>query len=193
MALVTYEMTVSLDGFIADRDGGIEWTTPDEELHRFHNERVREQGAQLCGRGLYEVMRYWETAAENPEAPEVELEFARIWERLPRVVFSRTLERAEGGTRLAERGLAEEVAALRERVDGDIGIGGAGLAASAAELDLIDEYVPFVCPVVLGGGTPFWPRLARQLDLELVETRRFGSGVMMLRYRRAGRGRDPGS
>jgi dihydrofolate reductase len=140
-----------------------------------------------------EVMRYWETAAENPEAPEVELEFARIWERLPRVVFSRTLERAEGGARLAEGGLAEEVAALRERVDGDIGIGGAGLAASAAKLDLIDEYVPFVFPRVLGGGTPFFPRLERKLDLELAETRRWGSGVVMLRYRRAGRGRDPDS
>jgi dihydrofolate reductase len=185
MAKVIYSMGVSLDGYVADRDGGIEWTVPDEELHRFHNQRFRGLGAEIYGRGLYETMRYWETAADNPDAPEVELEFAELWNRIPKVVFSRTLESVEGPTRLATGDLAEEVAALKDEVDGDIGVGGADLAAGLAELDLIDEYIPFTCPVVLGGGTPFLPPREEKLDLELVETRRFDIGVVMMRYRRS--------
>jgi dihydrofolate reductase len=185
MGMVIYSMGVSLDGFIADPEGEIDWTGPDEELHRFHNERARELGAEIYGRGLYETMRYWETAGQNPGAPEVEREFARIWKATPRLVFSRTLATAEGGARLARGGIAEELAALREQVEGEIGIGGAGLAASFAELDLIDEYAPFVYPVMLGAGTPFLPPLESRLALELVETRSFDSGVVLLRYRRA--------
>src|SRR5688572_27208917 len=155
MRKLIYSMTVSLDGFIAGPGGEIDWSAPDEELHRFHNERVREQGAQLCGRRLYEVMLYWETAHENPSAGETELEFARIWQRLPKVVFSATLERVEGNWRLVRGALAEEVAALKEQPGGDIGVGGAGLAAGLLELDLVDELQLFVNPVVLGGGTRF--------------------------------------
>jgi dihydrofolate reductase len=191
MTKVIYAIGVSLDGYIADRDGGIDWTVPDEELHRFHNERFRGLGAELYGRRLYEVMRYWETAADNPDAPEVELEFAELWQRVPKVVFSRTLESVEGPARLATGSVAEEVAALKQQVDGDIGVGGAGLAASLAELDLIDEYHAFVSPVILGGGTPFLPPLEAKLELELVETRRFGGGVVLLRYRRTGGDRQP--
>ena len=180
-----YSMTVSLDGFVADSGGEIDWSAPDEELHRFHNERVRELGAQLCGRRLYEVMLYWETAEENPAASDVELEFARIWRRIPKIVFSSTLERVEGNWRLAADGLAEEVARLKEQAGGDVGIGGAGLAASAIELGLVDEFQIFVSPIVLGGGTPFFPALKERVALELVETRTFGSRVVYLRYRRA--------
>src|SRR5207302_11463176 len=93
---VIYSMRVSLDGIIAGPDGAIDWSAPDEELHRFHNQQARELGAHLCGRRLYEEMTYWETAEENPSAAEYELEFARIWKRLPKIVFSRTLERVEG-------------------------------------------------------------------------------------------------
>jgi dihydrofolate reductase len=185
MGKVIYAMGgVSLDGYIADREGRFDWGEPDEELHRFHNERTRELGAELYGRRLYETMRYWETAVEDHELGEVEREFAELWHRIPRVVFSRTLESVSGNARLATAGPAEELAALRERVDGDIGVGGAGLAASLAELDLIDEYIPIINPVLLGGGTPFFPPLERQLDLELIETRRFNHGVVLLRYRR---------
>jgi dihydrofolate reductase len=184
MRNLIYSMGVSLDGFIASRHGDIGWSAPDEELHRFHNRQTREIGAQLCGRGLYEVMRYWETAGENPSALEHELEFAGIWQEVPKIVFSKTLESVEGNARLVRDGVADEIARLKEQPGKDLAVGGAGLASSAMRLNLIDEYRLFVSPVVLGGGTPYFPVLDERLDLELVETRTFGSRVVYVRYRR---------
>src|SRR3712207_2574304 len=115
MPKLIYSMSLSLDGFIAGRDGNFDWGAPDEELHRFHNERVRELGGHLLGRRLYETMTYWETAHEDPAATDYALEFAEIWNALPKVVFSKTLDDAPGSnTRLARHGLAEEVAELQE-------------------------------------------------------------------------------
>jgi dihydrofolate reductase len=179
-----YSMGVSLDGFIAGPDGDIDWSAPDEELHRFHNQQTRELGTHLCGRRLYEVMRYWDTADQNPSAAEHELEFARIWQTLPKIVFSRTLTEVEGNARLATQGIAEEVAKLREQPGKDLGVGGAGLAFTCIELGLVDEYRLFVSPVVLGGGTPYFPVLEDRTNLELVETQTFGSRVVYVRYRR---------
>lgn len=183
MRKLIYSMNVSLDGFIAGPRGEIDWSAPDVELHRFHNERVRQLGAHLCGRRLYEEMLYWETADENPAAAEHELEFARIWQSTPRIVFSTTLETVEGNARLATGDVAEEVRALKEQPGDDLSVGGAGLAATCIGLGLVDEYGLFVNPVVLGGGTPFFPPRAQRIELELVETRTFGSRVVYLRYR----------
>ena len=185
MRKLIYSMGVSLDGFIAGPDGEIDWSAPDEELHRFHNEQAREVGVELCGRRLYEEMLYWETADENPSAAEHELEFARIWQRLPKIVFSRTLEKVEGNARLAGNGAVEEVAKLKEQPGKDLAVGGAGLASTFIKLGLVDEYRLFVSPVVLGGGTRFFPPLEERVELELVETRTFASRVVYLRYRRA--------
>ena len=185
MRKLIYSMTVSLDGFIAGPDGEIDWSEPDEELHRFHNQRTLELGALLCGRRLYEVMLYWETAGENPSAPEYELEFARIWKDLPKVVFSKTLEKVEGNARLVSAGVAEEVRELKRQPGRDLAVGGACLASSLIELGLVDEFRLFVSPVVLGGGTPYFPALEDRIELELVETRTFGSRVVYVRYRRA--------
>jgi dihydrofolate reductase len=180
-----YSFGVSLDGFIAGPNGGIDWSAPDEELHRFHNQQARELGAHLLGRGLYEVMRYWETAEEeNPSAPEHELEFARIWKATPKIVFSTTLEEVEGNTRLVRDGVAEEVARLKEQPGKDLAVGGAGLASTCIKLGLVDDYRLFVSPVVLGSGTPYFPALDERIDLELVETRTFGSRVVYSRYHR---------
>ena len=184
MRKLIYSMGVSLDGYIAGPGGEIDWSAPDEELHRFHNQRVREIGVQLCGRRLYEVMLYWETAEEDPSAAEYELEFARIWKRLPRIVFSKTLETVEGNARLARDGVAEEVARLKEQPGEDLAVGGAGLASTCIELGLVDEFQLFVYPVVLGGGTPYFPALEERIGLELVETRTFGSRVVYVRYGR---------
>jgi dihydrofolate reductase len=184
MRKVIYSMGVSLDGFIAGPNGEIDWSAPDEELHRFHNEQTRELGAHFCGRRLYQEMVYWETADQNPSAGEAVLEFARIWQDLPKIVFSKTLEKVEGNTRLADDGVAEEVAKLREQPGKDLAVGGAGLASSFTKLRLIDEYRMFVSPVVLGGGTPYFPPLDERINLELVETRTFASRVVYLRYRR---------
>lgn len=183
---VIYSLGVSLDGFVAGPAGEIDWSAPDEELHRFHNLQTRELGGHLCGRRLYEEMAYWETADESPSAAEHELEFARIWKSLPKVVFSRTLERVEGNARLVRGGVAEEVARLKEQPGKDLGVGGAGLASTLIELGLVDEYRLFVSPVVLGGGTRYFPALEERIDLELVETRTFGSRVLYARYRRVG-------
>jgi dihydrofolate reductase len=193
MRKVIYSMGVSLDGFIAGPDGEIDWSAPDEELHRFHNDQTLDLGAHLLGRRLYEVMLYWETADQNPASAEHEREFARIWQGLPKIVFSRTLETVEGNARLARDSAAEEVARLKEQPGKDLAVGGAGLASTFTALGLIDEYRLFVSPVVLGGGTPFFPALDERIHLELVETRTFGSRVVYLRYERvdgrAGRGR----
>jgi dihydrofolate reductase len=130
-------------------------------------------------------MVYWETADQDASAGEVVREFAGIWQELPKIVFSTTLEQVEGNTRLATNELAEEVARLKEEPGKDLAIGGAALAGAAIELGLVDEFQLFVNPVVLGGGTPFFPPLEERIGLELLETRTFGSPVVYLRYRRA--------
>lgn len=177
-------MSVSVDGFIADREGGFEWTAPGEELFRFHLAQVGELGGYLCGRRLYETMLVWET---DPSLREDELgdAFADVWCAIPKVVFSRTLDGVEGNARLAEGSVAEEVAAALDATDKDVSIGGAGLAAQAFELGLVDELRMFRYPIAVGGGTPFLPPVAEDVPLELIETRTFGSGVIYERYRRA--------
>jgi dihydrofolate reductase len=184
MRKLIYSMGVSLDGFIAGPGDKIDWSAPDEELHRFHNEQTREIGAHLYGRRLYELMTYWEPAEDEPSASDYEREFARIWKAMPKVVFSSTLEKVEGNARLAGNGVAEEVVRLKEQPGKDLVVGGAGLASNLIKQDLIDEYRLFVSPVVLGGGTPYFPSVDERISLELVETRTFGSRVVYLRYRR---------
>lgn len=183
MRKVIYSMGTSLDGYIAGPDGDFHWSAPDEDLHRFHNEQTRELGGHLLGRRLYETMVYWETADQDPAATEVIVDFARIWQALPKIVFSNTLEAVEGNSRLVTDGLAEEVARLKEEDGKDLAVGGAGLAGSLAKLGLIDEYRLFVSPVVVGGGTPFFPPLEEPIKLELVQTRTFSSRVLYMRYR----------
>ena len=184
MRSVTYSMTVSVDGYIAGPDGQFGWTIPDEELMRFANDETRQVGVMLLGRKLYETMLYWETAGQDPSLDDSDLEFAAIWNPLPKVVFSTTLPTVLGNARLASGGLAEEIERLRaEPGEGDIAIGGATLAAEAAALGLIDEYRARVYPVLAGGGIPFFARRERQVDLELLETRTFSSRVVYLRYR----------
>ena len=185
MHRVTYSMGISLDGYIAGPDGGFsDWSMPDEEVFRFVTEEIREVGVHLLGRRLYETMLYWETADQDPTLDDAMLEWAAVWNPLPKVVFSSTLSAVEGHARLAAGGLAEEIERFRaEPGEGDIAIGGPTLAAQAAALGLIDEYRPRVYPVLLGGGVSFFPQGERRVDLELVETRTFNSsGVLYLRY-----------
>ena len=185
MRSVTYSMTVTLDGYIIGPDGKFDWGAPDEEVFRFATDEVRGVGVHLLGRRLYETMLYWETAEQDPAVNDLEREFAAIWKALPKVVFSTTLSAVQGSnTRLASGGLAEEIERLRaEPGQGDIAIGGATLAAEAAALGLIDEYRARVCPLLVGGGVPFFPQREQRADLELVETRTFRSKVVYLGYR----------
>jgi dihydrofolate reductase len=177
-------MPVSLDGYIKGPDGSFDWAMPDEELHRFHNEQARATGVDLYGRGMYETMLYWDSIDEVSDAGEISLEFARIWKQTPKVVFSTTLDAVGGAnTRLATGTVADEIAALKAQPGDDLAIGGAGVAASAIAAGLVDEFRLFVNPVVVGGGTPFFPPLDHTIDLELVERRTFGGQVVYLRYR----------
>ena len=187
--MLIYSMSVSVDGFIADREGAFEWTAPSEELFRFHLARVRELGACLLGRRLYETMLVWET---DPSLREDELgaAFADVWCAIPKVVFSRTLDTVQGNARLAEASLAEEIAAALDATDKDVEIGGAGLAAQAIELGLVDELRMFRNPVVVGGGTPFFPPVTDDIALDLIETRTFGSRVIYERYGAPAMGRS---
>jgi dihydrofolate reductase len=184
--MLIYSMSVSVDGFIADREGAFGWTAPSQELFRFHIEQVRELGGFLLGRRLYETMLVWET---DPSMRDDELgaAFADVWCAIPKVVFSRTLDTVQGNARLAGASVAEEAAAALGATDKDVGIGGAGLAAAAIELGLVDELRIFRYPVVVGGGTPFLPPVTEDIPLDLIETRTFGSRVI---YERFGRARD---
>lgn len=184
MRPVIYAMNTSLDGYIVGPDGTFDWSVPDPEVFRFWLEDIRSLGAHLLGRRLQDAMRYWETVDVASLDPD-EREFARLWQALPRIVFSRTLTSVEGSARLATGTLAEEIEALRAQPgDGPIAVGGAALAAEAAALDLIDEYHVMVYPVLVGaGGTPYFALRDRLVGLELVESRIFGSGVVYLRYR----------
>ena len=185
--MLIYSMSVSVDGFINDREGAFEWTEPSEELFRFHLAEVRELGGYLCGRRLYETMLVWETDPSLRDN-EPRAAFADIWCAIPKVVFSRTLDSVQGNARLAEASVAEEAAAAAlDATDRDVSIGGAGLAAAAIELGLVDELRMFRYPVVVGGGTPFLPPVTEYVPLDLIETRTFGSRVI---YERYGRARD---
>jgi dihydrofolate reductase len=183
MRSVIFSMGVSLDGYIVGPDGGFDWTAgPDEEVFRFVTGEIRQAGVHLLGRRLYETMLYWETADQDPSLDDAMLEWTRLWKPLPKVVFSTTLPAVQGNARLASGGVAEEIERLRaEPAEGDIWIGGATLAAQAAAL--IDEYRARVYPVLVGGGIPFFPQHERQVNLELLETRTFSSGVVYLRHR----------
>ncbi len=182
--MLIYSMSVSADGFITDREGAFGWSVPSEEQFRFHLAQTRELGCYLLGRRLYETMLVWETDASLRES-EPGAAFADVWCALPKVVFSRTLDSVQGNARLAKASVAEEVAAALDATDKDVSIGGAGLAAAAIGLGLVDELRMFRCPVLVGGGTPFLPPVTEDVLLDLVETRTFGSRVIYERYRRA--------
>ena len=182
--MLIYSMSVSVDGFIADREGGFEWGAPSEDLFRFHLALVSELGGYLLGRRLYEAMLVWETDPSLRDS-EPRAAFADVWCALPKVVFSRTLDSVQGNARLAEASVAEEIAAALGATDKDVSIGGAALGAAAFELGLVDELRMFRYPVVVGGGTPFLPPVTEDVPLDLIETRTFGSRVIYERYRRA--------
>ncbi|MEO9140331.1 MAG: dihydrofolate reductase family protein [Jatrophihabitans sp.] len=182
--MLIFSMSVSVDGFIADREGLFGWSVPSEEQFRFHLQETRELSAHLCGRGLYETMLPWETDP-SMRGSELGAAFADAWSAIPKIVFSRTLDSVEGNARLAQASVVEEAAAARDASDKHVGIGGAGLAAAAIELGLVDEMRMFRNPIVVGAGTRFLPPVVEAIVLDLIETRTFGSRVIYERYQRA--------
>lgn len=184
MSDVIYSLAVSLDGFVEGPNREIDWSAPDEELHAFYNARARDTGLFLHGRRIYELMAgYWPAVNEKQSGPAHEIEFARIWTRTPKIVFSRSLDKVDWNSTLKRDVVADEIIALKAQVAEDMDVGGPTLAAAFMRLGLIDEYRLFVFPIVLGGGTPYFPPLEQRMKLRLVESRKFGCGVVYLRYR----------
>jgi len=177
-------MSVSVDGYISDRTGSFDWGAPGDDLFRFHLERVQELAAFVSGRRLYETMRVWETDPAMRHG-EAEAAFADTWTALPKIVFSRTLDRVEGNARLATGSLVDELERVLAETDGDVEIGGAMLAGQAIEAGLVDEFRIFRYPIIVGGGAPLLPHVADPIPLEFVESRVFSGRVVYERYRRA--------
>jgi dihydrofolate reductase len=185
MRKIILMMSVSLDGFFEGPDRELDWGLVDDELHRHFNEQLGSMGAFLDGRVTYELMAgFWPTADKDPSSTEPVVEFARIWRDMPKIVYSRTLERADWNTTVVRDVVPEEVMELKAQPGGDMVLGGADLAAAFMRHDLIDEYRIYVHPVVLGRGKLLFPQSDAKIDLRLVEMRAFGNGVVLLRYQR---------
>jgi dihydrofolate reductase len=188
MRKVIYSMSVSLDGFIETPDRKIDWVIVDKELHTFFNAQAREMGAFLFGRRMYELMvDFWPTKDAGSSKLDYIVEYAHIWRDMPKVVFSKTLDKVEWNSRLVRDNIPEEIAMLKAQPGRDLSVGGPTLASTFIQLGLIDEYQLFVNPVVLGSGTPFFPPLDKPVSLHLVESRTFSSGVVYLRYQAGGK------
>lgn len=180
MSKLIYITNASLDGYMEDATGAFDWVNP-EEAFTFITELLQPIGLYLYGRRLYETMAYWDAPLES--YPPEQRDFARIWQKAEKIVFSRTLSNAATRNTHVERSFnADAIRKIKRESDRDISIGGAELAALALEADLVDECHVFVNPVLVGGGKPAF-RSALGRNLELLEERRFGNGVVHLRYR----------
>jgi dihydrofolate reductase len=183
MGRVIYSMNVSLDGYVETPDHSLGWANVDEEVHTWFNDRAREADAFVWGRRMYDLMvAYWPTAESDPGATEAMVDFARIANPKPKIVFSSSLDSVEWNGRLVRGDVGDELARLRTEFDGDLDIGGPTLASQFISRGLVDEYRLIVHPVILGAGTPFFPGLEASIGLRLKETRTFESGVLYLGY-----------
>jgi dihydrofolate reductase len=183
MAKLIYSAITSLDGYVEDRDGNIDWSAPDQEVHTFINDLERPVGTYLYGRRMYETMVYWETAHTLPDQSPAVQEFVKIWQAAEKILYSKTLQAASSArTRIERHFDPEAVRQIKATAAHDITVGGSDLAAQAIKLGLVDELHLFVTPVTVGGGKPALPS-DFHLNLELLDLRRFDSGVVHLRYR----------
>jgi dihydrofolate reductase len=183
MAKLTYTAITSLDGYIEDEEGRFDWAVPDAEVHAFVNDLERPVGTHLYGRRMYETMAVWQTVGDEPSLPAAEADFAEVWRALDKVVYSRTLDAVSTPrTRLEREFDPEAVRRMKEATSRDISVSGPGLAQHAFRAGLVDEIHLFVFPIVVGGGKPGLPRDVR-VDLELLDERRFGNGVVHLHHR----------
>jgi dihydrofolate reductase len=183
MARLIYTAITSLDGYVADKTGNFSWAAPDEEVHSFVNDLERRAGTYLYGRRMYEVMAFWESAHTLADQSPAIRDYADIWQTADKIVYSRTLERANSArTRIERRFDPEAVRHMKAQAGRDITVGGPDLAAQAIKAGLVDEYHMFVTPVVVGGGNPALPDDVF-VKLELVDERHFDGGVVHLHYR----------
>jgi dihydrofolate reductase len=182
VAKLVYFSIASLDGYIEDASGRFDWAEPDEEAHRLANDLERAIGTHLYGRRLYETMAFWETAHTVPDLPPYALEYAEIWRAADNVVYSRTLEEVKTPRTRIERDFdPDAIREMKAAADRDLSVGGAELAAEAFRAGLVDEIQLLVAPAIVGGGKRALPDDVR-VDLELLDERRLGSGMVFLRY-----------
>jgi dihydrofolate reductase len=182
MRKLVYAMMASLDGFIEDNKGSTVWAIVDDELHKHFNEEDAAKGAYLFGRRLFEDMcTYWPAADEDPEAPVYIREFAGIWREKPKYVFSKTLTKADYNSTVISENVVEEIKKLKSEPGDDLSLSGATLAETCIKSGLVDEYLIYLNPVVLGGGRPMFPSDVN-FSLECVESRPFSCGVVLMRY-----------
>ena len=185
MGRVVYNMSVSLDGRVDSPAGSLDWVNVDEHIHQLFNDEAREMSAFLLGRGMYEPLQaFWPTADADPSASPVIADFARIWREKPKYVFSRTLAEVDPGSSLIREAGRDEIERVKREAGGDVSVGGPGLASALIRLGLVDDYVIYLNPVVLGGGRPYFPALEMPLNLRLTSARPLHSGVVRLEYRR---------
>jgi dihydrofolate reductase len=182
VAELIYSAITSLDGYVADEEGNFDWAAPDDEVHAFVNDLERPIGTYLYGRRMYEVMRYWETAHTVADQPSTVRDYAKLWRAADKVVYSKTLQATTARTRIERDFDPQAIREMKATADRDLSVGGPGLAARAIEAGLVDEFLRFVAPIVVGGGTRWLPEGVR-IELELGDERRFGGGVVFLRYR----------
>jgi len=186
VAKLIYSAIASLDGYVADENGNFDWAAPDEEVHTFVNDLERKVGTYLYGRLMYEVMRYWETTQAVADRHPVEMDYARIWRAADKIVYSKTLETVSSARTRIERSFDPEVVRrMKGQAERDISVGGPDLAAHAFGARLVDECHLFLAPIVIGGGKRALPESVR-VGLELLDERRFGNGMVYLRYRTKG-------
>ena len=182
MAKLIYLMHTSLDGYVEDEQGGFGWTAPDKEVNGYINDLTSSVGTYLYGRKMYDAMVFWEKDYAAHDLPQFSLDYARMWQAAEKIVYSRTLaEPRSARTRIEREFDPDAVRRLKAGTEHDITVDGPELAAQAIRAALVDEFQMIVCPVVVGGGKRFFPGGVR-LGLELVEERRFGNGVVVLRY-----------
>lgn len=182
MGKLIYSMITSLDGYVSDAEDNFGWAEPGEDSHQFINDLTRSVGTFLYGRRMYETMIPWETFHTLPDVPPYILEFASIWQAADKVVYSTTLgEVASARTRIERRFDPDAVRKLKAESELDITVDGPTLAAHAIRAGLVDEYELFVAPAIVGGGKRFFPDDVR-VDLELLDERPIGNGMMYLRY-----------
>lgn len=183
MGKLIYSFTVSVDGYIADAQGNIDWSEPSDELHQYWNDFERQTALAFYGRRLYDLMSaYWPTADRAADATPLIVDFANIWRAMPKVVFSTTLESVDWNSRLERGDPVRVVTKLKAETEGNMEVAGATLAAPIVQAGLVDEYRIVIAPTAVGGGTPFLPALPSRISLRLVESRTFPGGTVLLRY-----------
>jgi dihydrofolate reductase len=179
---IIYAMNVSIDGFIAAPDGSLDWSIPDQEVHQAFNALEKDIELHFYGRRMYEIMGFWRTAAQTHSLHDYEIEFARLWNSKPNMVFSTTLEQVAPGDTLVREVIPADILKLKAQSGKYMDVGGAELASTFMNLGLVDEIQLYIVPIVLGGGKPMFQSINHKFSMKHLETRKFSSGIVLLRY-----------